>query len=47
MLKQRLAWEIRALQSSKEQLLTEGGMLRAVLGLRGRGLALWGSWPRP
>lgn len=25
MLKQRLAWEIRALQSSKEQLLTEGG----------------------
>ncbi|XP_041628980.1 synaptonemal complex central element protein 1-like [Vulpes lagopus] len=25
MLKQRLAWEIRALQSSREQLLTEGG----------------------
>eukprot|EP00070_Physeter_catodon_P026590 XP_028333484.1 synaptonemal complex central element protein 1-like isoform X1 [Physeter catodon] len=28
MLKQRLAWEIRALQSSKEQLLTEGSFSR-------------------
>ncbi|EFB23848.1 hypothetical protein PANDA_019611 [Ailuropoda melanoleuca] len=31
MLKQRLAWEIRALQSSKEQLLTEEKLARAKL----------------
>lgn len=31
MLKQRLAWEIRALQSSKEQLLTEERQARAKL----------------
>lgn len=45
MLKQRLAWEIRALQSSKEQLLTEGGT--PARGGVGAGAASGSSRPRP
>lgn len=43
-LERRLAWEIRALQSSKEQLLTEGGT-PAWAGGQGRGGA-WELGPR-
>lgn len=44
-LERRLAWEIRALQSSKEQLLTEGGT-PAWAGGQGRGGGAWELRPR-
>lgn len=46
MLKQRLTWEIRSLQRSKEQLLTEG-VTPAQGRAEGAGPASWSARPRP